>query len=70
MVLWLSSYLDHTYTDSDDANIQEIELKPLFYFDIATLEKITSTNYITILFNFNKRLIQEDSLCFPLCQET
>lgn len=27
-VLWLSSYLDHTYTDSDDADIQEVGLKP------------------------------------------
>lgn len=62
IVLWFSSYLDHTYTDSDDANIQEIGLKPHGYFFVASLEKITSTNYIAVLFNVTNRLIWEDSL--------
>lgn len=70
IVLWLSSYLDHTYTDSDDSNMQEIGMKPLFCFCIATLEKITSTNDNTILFDFIRRLISEDSFYFALCQET
>lgn len=70
VILWLSSYLDHTYTDSDDSDIQEIGVKPQFCFYIATLEKITSTNDTTILLNFIRRLIWEDSLYFALCQET
>lgn len=70
IVLWLRSYLDHTHTDSDDANIQEVGLKPHCCFFIASLEKITNTNYIAVLFNFTKRFLWKDSLYFALCRET
>lgn len=55
MVLWFSSYLDHTYTDSDDANIQEIGLKPHCCFFIASLEK----NYKYKLYRCIIQLYQE-----------
>lgn len=44
LVPQLSSYLYHTYADSDNADIQEVGLEPYRCFLIATLEQIICTN--------------------------